>query len=248
MNYEKLSPALAALVFEYLRFSEATIASVNGTRPQPPFISAENKLQTILEIYCNAETQIENTKLLNYTSDGSKILTAQIELDGISDLTERIDVHYLSCPIPEDSLGNEKKIVVAPGKFTPARVAFVVPSNSQPGSPHEVVLRGWFAAEANCEITILSPGGGTTRSAQAEVINGNPTRFGNYHSSQAFLTKPKLTQDGRKEFFINMRPIAPQQFVTGGTWKLTVVNVGNSEVKVKLKSWVAGDAKNVNFI
>lgn len=245
MIYEKLSPALAALMFEYLRFPEATAASVNGTRPQTLWISADNELQTTILIDCDADAQIKNT-------DDGEMRTAQIGLDKIADLSERGDIHYLSSLLPtessNDSRVTEKKVVVAPNRFAPARIAFVVPSNNQPNSPREVVLRGWFEAEGNCEITILSPGGGTTRSIQPEVITGNPTRFGNYHSSQAFLTKPTFAADGRREFFIDLRPIAPIEFVTGGTWKLTVVNVGAAEVNLSVKSWVAGNANEVNFI
>lgn len=255
MTYEKISPALAALIFEYLRFPEATFETVNKTRPQPLSISGENKLQTIVEIYCNDSAEIENTELLKLNSDGGKILTGQIELDKIARLAERKDVRFITCAMSADLAESEsetdltvKKAVVAPGRFTPTRIAFVVSSNSQPNSPQEAVLRGWFEAEGVCEITILSPGGGTTRSIQSEVIEGNPTRFGNYHSSKAFLTKPQLTIDGRQEFFINMRPIAPHQFVTGGTWKLTVVNLGESEVNLSLKTWVHGNANKAVFI
>ncbi len=232
MICEKLSPALAALIFEYLRFPEATAASLNGTRPQPLSISADNKLQTTILIYSKDDVR-----------------TAQIELDKIADLTELNEVKYLACLLPEPAIEeNEKSVVIAPNRFIPARIAFVVPSSNQPGSPREVVLRGWYEAEGNCEITILSPGGGATRSTQTEVISGNPTMFGNYRSSQAFLTRPTLSNDGRREFFIDLRPIAPVEFVTGGTWKLTVVNVGRAEVNLNVKSWVAGDAKGVMFV
>ena len=231
MNYEKISPELAALIFEYQRFPEATAASMNGTRPQPLSLSPDGKLQTFVSI----------------SSDG-EVRTAQIELDRIAALTEQNEVKYLACSIPEAANnGDEKSVVIVPNRFAPARIAFVVPSNSEPGSPREVVIRGWFAGEGDCEITVLSPGGGTTRSIQAEVVAGNPTRFGNYHSSQAFLTKPEIAFDGRREFFINVRPIAPHRFVTGGTWKLTIVNVGDREVEVNLKTRVDENAKTVFF-
>ena len=138
-------------------------------------------------------------------------------------------------------------MVIAPNKLAPAKFNFVIPSNSLPGSPPEVVLRGWFEA-GDCEIMIMSPNGGVTKSGQAEMVAGNPTRFGNYASSQAFLTKPTVLPNGRREFFIDLRPIAPKEFVTGGTWRLTLTNVGVAEMTVSILTSVPENSAKVEFI
>ena len=172
----------------------------------------------------------------------------QAETDDLSNyLRQETGARKIVIPIVgnDAARSNRKTVLIAPNKFSPAKFKFVVPSNSQPDSPVEVVVRGWFEANGECEITISSPNGGVTKSSQAEVLEGNPTRFGNYSSSQAFLTEPTLTPNGRREFFIDLRPIAPKHFVVSGTWKLSVKNTGDAEVAVGVLSWVHGTAKDV---
>ena len=143
---------------------------------------------------------------------------------------------------------NQTTKVIAPGKFSPTKFNFVVPSNSHPDSPPQVALRGWIAADGVCEIIIAAPNGGVTKSTQAEVIEGNPTRFGHYSSSQAFLTKPQIVPNGSREFFIDLSPVAPKEFVTGGVWKLTVTNVGDAETVADVSLWVPPNAKDAEFV
>lgn len=271
MKYEKLSPALAALMFEYVRFPE--VFADAESRPQSLSISAAGLPETTIFMRCDEDAKFENTAGVQVNSQKGNIRTAQVELGKISDLSEHADVQYLSCAMRDRSLddivaiaegSNEFKEnpiaendpesktqatkTIAASKFAPGKFNFVVPSNSQPDSPAEVALRGWFEASGDCEISIMSPNGGVTKSTQAEVVEGNPTRFGNYSSSQAFLTKPTVTPDGRHEFFIDLRPIAPKQVVIGGVWKLTVTNIGNAEITISLLSWSPENARNVEFV
>lgn len=271
MNYEKLSPALAALMFEYFRFPESLLAA--AARPQMLSISAAGLPETKIFITCGADATLENAAGVRVDSQKGGVRTAHVELGKISDLSERTDVQYLSGAMRFKSLNDFEAIeeglhefvenefpaadseskthitkTIAANKFAPVRFNFVVPSNNQPNSPAEVVLRGWFEASGDCEISIMSPNGGVTKSTQSAVVEGNPTRFGNYTSSQAFLTKPKIAGNGKREFFIDLRPIAPKEFVIGGVWKLTVTNIGKAEAAVGVLLQTPENAEDAKFV
>ncbi|MCY7375246.1 MAG: hypothetical protein LH472_04660, partial [Pyrinomonadaceae bacterium] len=88
MIYEKLSPALAALMFEYVRFPEATAASVNGTRPQSLTVSAAGLPETTVFVYCDKDAEFEDLPGVRVISGKGEIRTAKVELEKISDLSE----------------------------------------------------------------------------------------------------------------------------------------------------------------
>ena len=143
----------------------------------------------------------------------------------------------------------ERTAAIAPNKFAGEKFFFVVPSKTQPDSPPEVVLRGWAETDDIYEISVLSPDGGVTRSNQKSTEDsGNPTLFGDYGSSKALLTKPSVAPDGRREFFIDLRAIAPLPSLTGGTWKLTVINTGDAAITVGVSSWVPQNTADAKFI
>ena len=138
---------------------------------------------------------------------------------------------------------------VEPNIYLPKRLKFSVSANNQPGSPLQITLRGWFEAEGDCEIMIMSPNGMATKTSKPGV-NENPTRTGNYLTSQVFLTVPaeSTLKNGVKEFFMDLRPIAPKQFVAGGSWQLTVKNLGKTAVNLSFYSMVPDKPKEIKFI
>ncbi|MCY7375832.1 MAG: hypothetical protein LH472_07650, partial [Pyrinomonadaceae bacterium] len=250
--------------------TECTDADGNGTRTAKLVADFAAQFGGAMENIVVVKTNFQNAHLADAVKyifetaqSSGKTAIVNLNLDDFFDVRKDADdfSNFIGQEISAEKIvipivGNnaERKIwataVIASNKFSPAKFKFVVPSNSQPGSPPEVVLRGWFESSGDCEITIFSPNGGVTRSTQPATIEGNPTRFGIYTNSQAFLTKPSISPapNGRREFFIDLQPIPPVQFVVGGVWKLTVTNVGNAEVTVSVLSWSPEKAKDVVFI
>ena len=225
---------------------------------------AESKANIIV-----VKTDFQNARLadaVRYVFDAAekagKIAVVNLNLDDSPDVREGRDDfsrfvnqtrganNFVITIVGNDSERKiEKTAAIAPGKFLAAKFFFVVPSNTQPNSPPEVVLHGSAKSGDTYEISILSPDGGVTRSTQQTTGDaGNPTLFGDYGSSKALLTKPSVMPDGEREFFIDLRATAGQPSLTGGTWKLNVTNTGETEIIVGVSISVPPGFNDAKFI
>lgn len=151
---------------------------------------------------------------------------------------------------PTDKIkGNHLRATIEANIYLPKRIKIKVPPNTQFGSPTQFVLFGAFEDFGDCEITIMAPNGMASKSAKPGTSE-NPTRHSNYQTSEAFLTVPIVSSrnNGRKEFYIDLRPVAPKQLISGGVWQLTIKNVGKTAVNLNLVSWVPEKPKDVKFI
>ena len=420
MKYEKLSAPLAVLMFEYENFKGEDFLSFQPSRPQFLTASENGMPQTTVFIYCDENSNFENTPGIQVNSSKGKIRTAQIELKKISELSEMPDVRYLSVSmrlkplndfaaqesaigeiksnhlelpakdlligiidtgvnadqisfanrihsiwdqeLPGDGSGmfkygkilskdtfyesadyegngtqaakiftkyfdsNAKFIIVKtdfqtahiadgiryifdtaeksgktaviilnldghfqmmdgtddlsafiaqktgadntvfiakesnktnrnfvtttvePNIYLPKRLKLRVTPNNQFGSPQHFVLCGSFEDFGDCEITIMAPNGMASKSSQPG-LSENPVRHSNYRTSEAYLTVPTVSSlnNGKKEFYIDLRPVAPKQIISGGIWQLTIRNVGKTAVTLNVVSWVPEKPKVVMF-
>jgi hypothetical protein len=131
----------------------------------------------------------------------------------------------------------------------PKRLKLSVPANNQFGCPTQFAVCGSFEESGDCEITIMAPNGMATKSSRPG-LSENPTRYSNYQTSEAYLTVPTVSslKTGLKEFYIDLRPVAPKQLISSGIWQLTVKNVGKTAVTLNVVSWVPEKPKDIKFV
>ena len=94
----------------------------------------------------------------------------------------------------------------------------------------------------------MAPNGMASKSSKPG-LSENPTRHSNYRTSEAYLTVPIVSSlnNGKKEFYIDLRPVAPKQLISGGIWQLTIKNVGKTVVHLNIVSWVPEKPKDIKF-
>ena len=143
---------------------------------------------------------------------------------------------------------NHLMTTVEPNIYLPKRLKLKLPANNSFGSPAQFILCGSFEDSGDCEIMIMAPNGMASKSSKTG-LSENPTRHSNYRTSEAFLTVPIVSSlnNGKKEFFIDLRPVAPKQLISGGIWQLTIRNVGKTAVTLNVVSWVPEKPKDVKF-
>ena len=138
---------------------------------------------------------------------------------------------------------------IEPNIYLPKRLKLRVSANDQFGSPQQFILCGSFEDSGDCEIIIMAPNGMASKSAKPG-LNENPTRHSNYQTSEAFLTVPTVSSlnNGKKEFYIDLRPVSPKRLISGGIWQLTIKNPGKTAVNIEIVSWVPEKPKDIKFV
>lgn len=147
------------------------------------------------------------------------------------------------------SSANQTSVTIEPNIYLPKRLKLSVSANNQFGCPTHFAVCGSFEESGDCEITIMAPNGMATKSSRPG-LSENPTRYSNYQTSEAFLTVPTVSplKTDTKEFYIDLRPVAPKQLISGGIWQLTVKNVGKTAVTLNVVSWVPEKPRDIKFV
>jgi subtilisin family serine protease len=172
--------------------------------------------------------------------------------DGSDSLSELIDERSGPGRIVVSAAGNEggddiHAAAIVPGGQT-AEILFKVPPSTAPGSTPWVRLNGWYGA-GNCEISIQTSSGDVT--PFQPVITG-PNRSRTYSFSNAILRittpPPAININNDHSILVEIAPGPFANRVQGGTWRLRVRNVENSDIRIDVWSIVPVGARDAAFL
>lgn len=172
--------------------------------------------------------------------------------DGSDDLSVLIAERSGPGRIVVAAAGNEGTNDIHAAAEVPAgqtkEILLRVPQIIDQRTPPWVRLNGWYSG-GDCEISIQTSSGDETP-FQPVILGPNPTSTFNFSDAVVRVTTPPSSASGNDDhsFLVELEPVPPEIRVQGGTWRLRIRNVSQSDARVDVWSIVPAPARDAFFV